>query len=197
MSNSKLIALVFNEAEQQAMISSPGAPAVKPLDSDPEIALEVLKTIDRKAKEANVQLDDLVVVFKDDHGKVKIKQSRDLTTGKGAKRGSFWGLLVGLIFGGPFVGVLWGLGIGALVGRAVDHGIDDKFIKDVGNAMQRRSSAVMIMLDEADYDRSIAYLRTFDTEIYEADVSEEAQSAMSKVAENKQVADAVVAEFEE
>lgn len=196
MSKTKLVALVFQEEQQQAMIAAPGAPPVTHLDSQPDIALGVLKTIDQKAKEAGVKLEDLVVVFKTERGELKIKQTRDVTAGKGAKRGSFWGLLVGLIFGGPLAGVLWGLGIGALYGRMVDHGIDDKFIQNVGNALLPGRSAVLILLDEADYEPAMRYLRTYETDIYEADFSEEAQVAISKVSEHGEIIKAVGAEYE-
>ena len=47
---------------------------------------------------------DAVILFKTPRGEVKIKQTEDLTAAKGARRGVFWGLLAGIILGGPIAG---------------------------------------------------------------------------------------------
>ncbi|MFA9403813.1 MAG: DUF1269 domain-containing protein, partial [Anaerolineales bacterium] len=138
---------------------------------------------------------DAVVVYKTKSGDVKIKQTKDITLGKGAGRGAFWGLLIGLLFGGPLGGVLWGLGIGAIYGRVVDHGVDDKFIQDVGDALKPSTSALLILIREEDYDDALAYLKTFDAKIYEAELGEEAEEAVVKAAENPEIAKAVDVEF--
>ena len=43
--------------------------------------------------------------------------------------GAFWGMLFGLIFFVPLLGMAVGAGIGALTGSMTDVGIDDAFIK--------------------------------------------------------------------
>lgn len=190
---SKLIALVFDpqNAETLLMGSMTGAPGVFATQPQEDQALEMLKFLRKKAKEANVALEDAVVVYKSQQGEVKIKQTKDVTTGKGARRGSFWGLLLGLLLGGPVVGILGGLGLGALYGKLTDHGISDQFIKDVGNALERNGSALMLMIKDEDYSRSIEYLKTFELEILEADLSEDTEKAILQAVENDDIAGAV------
>ena len=56
----------------------------------------------------------MVVVTKDDKGKVKLYQAQNLTAA-GAVSGSFWGTLIGMIFPNPLLGAAIGAGAGALV----------------------------------------------------------------------------------
>jgi uncharacterized membrane protein len=202
---SKLIALLFEEEETYSQVVTVGtegqiAPSVGPpahaVDSEPDVALSVLKTIRQKAKEADAKLEDAVVVYKTHSGEVKIKQTQDVTTGKGARRGVFWGLLAGLILGGPIAGVLWGLGVGSIYGAAVDHGIDDKFLRNVGKWLRPNRSAVLVMVQDEDTERAIAYLETFDAEMHVSDLSEQAAEAAEKAAEHEAVSQAVKAEYD-
>ena len=48
-------------------------------------------------KEYLIEMEDAVVVTKDDKGKVKLHQAVNLTLA-GADSGSFWGMLIGFIF---------------------------------------------------------------------------------------------------
>lgn len=194
--STKLVALTFDEADHdlKAVENKLG---VSTVGSNPERAVAVLKEIEQKAKDANARLEDAVVVYKAKDGAVSIKQTRDVTVGKGARSGAFWGLLAGVIFGGPLVGVLWGLGLGAIYGKAVDKGVDDKFIKNVGAALRPDSSAILLLIGEEDYDRAITYLKTFDTRIYEAELDQQVEAAMQKAVERKEIADAAEAEFVE
>ncbi len=166
------------------------------MGDEPEQAASILKYIEKKAKKAGVKLEDAVIVYKTKSGDVKVKQTKDITLGKGAGRGAFWGLLIGILFGGPLGGVLGGLGIGAIYGRLVDHGVDDKFIQDVGGALKPSTSALLILIREEDYDGAIAYLKTFDSKIYEADLGEEVEEAVVKAAENRDIVKAVEVELD-
>ena len=195
----RLVALTFEELDQasatwEAIREGRAPHGALIVGGEAERATAALKDIEEKAKKAGVKLEDAVVVYKTKDGEVKIKQTRDVTAGKGAGRGAFWGLLVGLLFGGPIGGVLWGLGLGAIYGHVVDHGVDDKFIKDVGDALKPTTSALLMLIQEEDYDDAMAYLRTFDTKIYEAELDEGTEKMVIKAAENRDVAQAVGAE---
>jgi uncharacterized membrane protein len=193
---SKLIALVFTEPQLADDIEYLAAgPSPEVAEPKPETALANLKTIEAAAKEGGVEIEDAVVVFRHPEGDMRVDQTRDMTVRKGARRGAFWGLLVGLLLGGPVGGILGGLGLGALWGRVVDHGIPDKFFQDVGQAVGRNKSAILLLIDEKDYDRSMAYLRSFDAKIYEANVSEGAVEALTEASDHPHVAQAMKDEY--
>lgn len=54
-----------------------------------------------------IKFNDLVIVTRDDKGRVKLNQLFN-TTASGAAGGSFWGLLIGMIFLNPLLGVAAG-----------------------------------------------------------------------------------------
>nr|WP_232017751.1 DUF1269 domain-containing protein [Cereibacter sphaeroides] len=57
-------------------------------------------------------MEDVVVVTRDAEGKVKLHQAVNLTAA-GAVGGSFWGLLIGLLFLNPLLGLAVGAGAGS------------------------------------------------------------------------------------
>ncbi len=59
----------------------------------------------------------------------------------------------------------------------VDHGINDKFVRNVGQALKPKTSAILMLAAEEDYEETIACLKTFDAKIHEEDVDEETQRA--------------------
>ena len=202
---SKLIALLLEEEVQVSqMIGLPQesqmGPEIQPtttgtIDPEPNIAIGIMQTILAKAKEADAKLEDAVILYQTPKGETKIKQLKELTSGRGAKRGAFWGLVAGLILGGPIAGVLWGLGIGAVVGAKVDHGIDNKFLKNVTEGLTLNKSAVLIMVKDEDAERAAAYLKTFDTEMHVADLNDAAAEVAEKAAEDEAIAEKVEAEY--
>jgi len=91
---------------------------------DEQKAFELRAELVKLQKEYLIEMEDVVVVTKDDKGKVKLHQATNLTAA-GAVGGSFWGMLIGMIFLNPLVGAAVGAGAGALAGKFKDLGISD------------------------------------------------------------------------
>ena len=92
-----------------------------------------------------LDLEDAVVVVKNDKGKVKLHQAFDLTSA-GAINGGFWGSLIGLMFLNPLLGLAVGATAGAVSGALTDVGIDDNFMKELGASMTPGSSSLFVLL---------------------------------------------------
>ena len=103
-------------------------------------------------KEYLIEMEDVVVVTKNDRGKVKLHQAVNLTAA-GAVGGAFWGMLIGMIFLNPLEGAAVGAGAGALSGKLRDIGIEDKFIKDLGETLTAGSSALFVLVRKATPDK--------------------------------------------
>ena len=73
--------------------------------------------------------------------------------------GGFWGTLVGLLFLNPLVGAAVGAGVGAASGAMTDLGINDGFLKEVGEALKPGKAALCLLVKEATTDRVIEKLR--------------------------------------
>jgi uncharacterized membrane protein len=95
-----------------------------------------------------LDLEDAVVVVKNDKGKVKLHQAINLTSA-GAVSGGFWGSLVGLMFLNPLLGLAVGASAGAVSGALTDVGIDDNFMKELGATMTPGSSSLFVLLRNA------------------------------------------------
>jgi uncharacterized membrane protein len=109
------------------------------------------------AKEYLVDVADAVVATADEKGKIKLNQMVNLWS-LGATSGAFWGLLIGLIFFNPLLGVAVGAGAGALGGALSDYGINDNFMKEVSEILQPGQAALFMMARENASDRVIERL---------------------------------------
>ena len=122
-----------------------------------ETAREQLLELQR---EYLLQLSDAVVATRDEKGRVKLNQLIHLWT-LGAATGSFWGLLVGLLFLHPLFGVLAGAAAGAVSGALTDYGINDDFMKEVSETLQPGQAALFVMAERATGDRVVEKLSSF------------------------------------
>jgi uncharacterized membrane protein len=121
-------------------------------------------------KEGLIQIDDAATAIRHQDGKVKVKQANDLV-GSGALGGAFWGMLFGLLFFVPFLGLAVGAATGALFGKAADYGINDDFIKKVSDSIQPGSSALFLLVHDAQIDKLVDRLQPFDGEIIHTSLS--------------------------
>lgn len=102
-------------------------------------------------KQQLIELDDIVVVENRD-GKVNLRQIRS-TTAAGAAGGAVWGGLIGLLFFMPLLGMAVGAGAGALSGSAADLGVDDNFMRELGQKLEPGNAAVFALVRKATKDK--------------------------------------------
>lgn len=110
-----------------------------------EKAEEVREKLIGLQKDYLIDLGDAVIATKTDHGRIKLNQLMN-TTAAGAAGGSFWGLLIGVLFMNPLIGVAAGAGAGALAGALTDVGINDRFMKDLATEDLQPGEAVLFVL---------------------------------------------------
>ena len=110
------------------------------------------------SKQGLISLDDAAVVTKDPDGKVHVKNEVSRGTKIGAGVGGLLGLLLGAIFF-PVAGILVGVAGGALVGRIADLGVDGKFVKEVGEQIEPGSSALFVLVHDANPTAAMAIFR--------------------------------------
>lgn len=127
-------------------------------------AERILDVIGSLQKQELVKVDDAAWVRRDENGKAKIKQAVNLV-GQGALGGAFWGMLIGLLFLAPWLGAAIGAASGALGGKAADFGIDDDFIKEVGNRITPGTSALFLLTHGAVLDKVAEALKDYEFEI--------------------------------
>lgn len=146
---------------------------------DETTAFKVRDKLSQMEKQYLIGLEDLVVAVRDREGKVKIKQSVNLT-GAGALGGAFWGMLIGLIFLVPIFGLAVGAISGALGGKFSDYGIDDRFIKQVSEAIQPGQSAVFMLIREATPDKFLEAMSEFHGRVIQTSLNEEQEKRIKE-----------------
>ena len=99
-------------------------------------------------------------IGRSDKGKVKLHQATNMTLA-GAAGGSFWGLLIGMIFLMPLAGVLAGTAGGAIGGALTDIGIDNKMMKEMGGSLKPGGSALCVLVRKATEDKVLESLAPF------------------------------------
>jgi len=116
-------------------------------------AEQMLELVEGLSKQQLITLQDAAIVtWPQGKKKPKTKQLENLA-GAGALSGAFWGMLFGLIFFVPFFGMAIGAAMGALGGKFSDYGIDDDFIKSVGEQVTEGTSALFLMTSDAVMDK--------------------------------------------
>lgn len=128
-------------------------------------------------KDYLVDLEDAVVVTRKQDGKVKLHQLYNLTA-TGALSGGFWGALIGLIFLNPLLGLVVGAGAGAVGGALSDVGINDNFMKQLGEKLKPGSSALFVLVDSEITDKVLAELRDSGGEVIQSSLSHEDENRL-------------------
>ena len=113
-------------------------------------AEEVLLALVHLQQEGEVALSDAVIVWKEADGKVRIRQTVDPTPGRSALNGSIWGMIAGMLFGGPvfLAAAAVGAGSGALLAKLIDLGLDDGWVKEVGEWLDPGTSALLLLVED-------------------------------------------------
>jgi len=151
---------------------------------DEATAFEMRAKLVRMQKDYLIDLEDAVVVTKDQKGNTRLDQAVNLTSA-GAIGGGFWGLLIGLIFLNPLLGALIGAGAGALSGKLSDIGLNDRMLKDIGNSFKRGSSGVFVLFRKATSDKVLEGLKEFTGKgkVFQTSLSKDDEHALREVLE--------------
>ncbi len=147
-------------------------------------AFEMRAALAKMQKEYLIQMKDIVVVTKNEKGKIRLHQAVNLTAA-GAIGGTFWGMLIGMIFFNPLLGAAMGAGAGALAGRLRDIGINDDFMKEVARNLTERTSALFILVRKVTSDKVLDRLKQegFKGKVLQTSLTVDAEDELRKVIE--------------
>ena len=133
---------------------------------------EMRDALARLQKEHLITLEDAAVVVRNQDGKAKVKQAVNLV-GAGAWGGAFWGMLIGLLFFAPWLCLAVGAITGAISGKFTDIGVDDKFIKEVGETIEPGHSALFLLVRDVTPDKVLERLEGFKPKVLQTSLSKE------------------------
>jgi uncharacterized membrane protein len=150
-------------------------------------AEEVRQKLFELQKEYLIKLGDAVIAVKTDAGKVTLNQLVN-TTAAGAASGSFWGLLIGVIFLNPLLGVMAGAASGAIGGALSDVGINDPFMKDLAANLQPGNAALFVLVQEMTADKVLKEISAFGGVVLKTSLDETKEQVLRDALEKATVA---------
>jgi uncharacterized membrane protein len=142
----------------------------------------VLKDLKALEKDGMILLVNAAVMVKDDKGKISIKETDDITGGKGALFGAVAGGLIGLM-GGP-VGVIIGAAAGAATGgvaaNKIDMGFPDDMLKEMESSLPPGSSAILALIQHQWVDTAVAELEKAGAKLFRQAIKDELASQLAE-----------------
>ena len=149
---------------------------------DEHTAFAMRAELAKMQKEYLIDMEDIVVVTKDEKDKVKLHQAVNLTA-SGAVGGTFWGMLIGMLFLNPLLGAAVGAGAGALSGKLSDIGVDDNFMKQLGETFTPGTSALFVLVRKATPDKVLEGLKGFKGKVIQTSLTKDKEEELRKVIE--------------
>lgn len=144
---------------------------------DVPTAQRVAQNLGEQVKAHNIALDDVVIVERRQDGKVKLHQPS--LAGIGAASGALWGGLIGMIFFMPLFGLALGAASGALGGALSDHGVDDEFMKKLGEELTPGKAALILLIRSVTADKILPHVE-IPGEVIQTSLSNENEEALKQ-----------------
>jgi uncharacterized membrane protein len=146
-------------------------------------AKEVMGTLGQLSKEHLLTIEDAVIVEHREGGKIKLHQPS--LAGAGAAGGALWGGLIGLIFFMPLFGMALGAATGAAAGAASDYGVDDDFMKELGNKLEPGAAAVFVLVKDTTRDKVVPEIAKYGGHVIQSSLSGEQETALQEALDSR------------
>ena len=135
---------------------------------------DALAQLKEAKRERLIGIQDAAVLRKDENGKLHIKETADMETGKGLAIGGVGGAIVGAIAGAALAGpALVGALVGGLAAGLSDSGFDNKRLQRVGESLTPGSSAIVAVVEHKWVDEVKAMMAEVAAETITDEVSAE------------------------
>lgn len=144
---------------------------------DRETAEQVRTRLAELMREHVIELEDAVVVERNDDGKVKLHQL--LRPGaQGAAGGALWGGLIGMLFLAPLLGMAIGAAAGGATGAMTDPGVSDNFMRELGTKLTPGHAALIVLVRKVTPDKVLPQIQQFGGEIIQTSLDDEAEDRL-------------------
>jgi uncharacterized membrane protein len=149
---------------------------------DKETAETVRKKLGELMVQHAIELEDAVVVDRDEKGRVKLHQVHRTAAG-GAAGGALWGGLIGLLFLAPLLGMVVGAAAGGASGALADVGVSDRFMKDLGQKLAPGGAALIVLVRKVTPDKVLPEIEQYGGEVIQTSLDDEAETRLREVLE--------------
>lgn len=149
---------------------------------DRETAEKVRQRLAQLTLEHTIELEDAVIVDRDENGKVKLHQVHN-PVARGAAGGALWGGLIGMLFLVPLFGMLVGAAAGGTSGAFVDVGINDQFMRNLGEKLTPGGAALIVLVRKVTADKVLPEISQYGGEVIQSSLDDEAEAKLREVLE--------------
>ncbi|MEM7075166.1 MAG: DUF1269 domain-containing protein [Pseudomonadota bacterium] len=139
-------------------------------------------------KQELIDLLDACIVVHPEDGDIQIKQSVNLTRlglSTGLTTGGLVGMLAGFLVLNPLAGLalggLAGAAMGALSGSLSDYGINDEFIKELGETIKPGNSALFLLIAKVTPDKVVAEIEDHNPKILQTSLTQEQEDGLREL----------------
>jgi uncharacterized membrane protein len=139
-------------------------------------ATDLRRTLRSLEKNDLLDVEDAAVIVRDAEGKVKVDDETSHGVAVGIGAGALAGLFVAFMF--PIVGIAVGAASGAAVAHFMELGVDKKFVKDVTEALQPGTSALLIVVNSSNQEAVRAALGPYKGTLYQTSLDTEAEETL-------------------
>jgi len=146
---------------------------------DMDQAGQVREALRAQEKQGLIKMEDAEVIVRDAEGKIAKKGETDRGVKIGAVGGGMLGLLLGLVFF-PIGGLLLGAAAGALIGKSLGLGVDKKFVKDVEAALTPGTSALFVIVVDANSRALFGAIEPFQGTLLQTTLSSEDEETLRR-----------------
>jgi uncharacterized membrane protein len=140
-------------------------------------ARTVLQTLNDLGVEHAITLDDAVIAEHRPDGKMKLHQTAR-PGAVGAAGGALWGGVIGLLFLAPFLGMAVGAAAGGAAGAMTDAGVDDAFMKNLGEDLKPGSAALIVLVRESTPDKVLPRISPYGGRVIHSSLSDDAEARL-------------------
>ena len=137
-------------------------------------------------KEQSIVLEDMVIVERRDDGKIKLHQPS--LAGAGAAGGALWGGLIGLIFLMPLFGMAIGAATGAAAGAASDVGVDNNFMKSLGERLHQGDAALVVLVRQSTPDKVLPRIEQYGGHVLQSSLDNETEARLEAALQGQSAA---------
>ncbi len=125
-----------------------------------------------------VDLRGLAIVTVDAEGKSHVETPQKIV-GMSAASGALWGMLIGLLFFVPFVGLALGGLMGALFGKLGKTGVNDEFRSQVQSLLEPGKAAVVIMAAKITEDKFADRMKPYGGTLLKTSLTDEDEKELA------------------
>lgn len=147
---------------------------------DRRTADTVREQLMRLMAEHAIELEDAVIVDRDNNGNVKLHQMHN-PAARGAVGGALWGGLIGFLFLAPLLGMAVGAAAGGASGAMVDVGINDGFMKELGRKLPTGGAALIVLVRRVTPDKVLPHIGQYGGEVMQTSLDDESEARLREV----------------